>query len=312
MLTKYLPAKLLTKANVLMTLGNAIGTVASYLISALFVGFGGESWRIPYYIISAIFFASLIPFVIVLLISKRYVKINTILDNRHLKANANLKVDKEDDNNPLILVQNRKKRIAIYVFGSIALFLVTAVYYCITGHMSAFFVDIYQMPQDVSIYISTITPIAFAIGPIITIRSCDNHKDFIRQATKFLLFISPIPFLLIFIYQLNVVLVAVMYLAFVALVFGVKSILLSVTAFKERKVMNTGAYIAIVNSAATISAGITPTIIGAVVDNHGWKASYFVTLGLTIVLLALLVVIDIYVRKDFRKAHGIKKEEKID
>ena len=39
------------------------------------------------------------------------VKINNILDNRRLKANANLKVDKEDDNNPLILVQNRKKRI---------------------------------------------------------------------------------------------------------------------------------------------------------------------------------------------------------
>ena len=50
-LTRYLPIKQLTKANTTMTLGYATGTIVAYLLSAIFIGFGGEAWRIPYYVI---------------------------------------------------------------------------------------------------------------------------------------------------------------------------------------------------------------------------------------------------------------------
>ena len=76
--------------------------------------------------------------------------------------------------------------------------------------------------------------------------------------------------------------------------------------------MNAGAYSAISNAVASVSAGVTPTVIGAIIDNFGWQASYFVTFGLIVTFVVLCIVIDMHVRKDYRKAHNMENSEKID
>ena len=64
-----------------------------------------------------------------------------------------------------------------------------------------------------------------------------------------------------------------------------------------RKHINSGAYSAISNAIASIAAGVTPTMIGSVIDNSGWKTAYFVTFAVALTLTLSLIVIDVIVRK---------------
>ena len=75
--------------------------------------------------------------------------------------------------------------------------------------------------------------------------------------------------------------------------------------------MNSGAYSAICNAVASISAGITPTIMGAVIDVAGWSAYYYVTFALVGFVCIALAIIDVVVRLEYRKAHNMTTEQKI-
>ena len=312
MLTRYLPIKLLTKANTIMTLGYAAGSVVAYLLSALFIGFGGEAWRMPYFIIGAIFMLSLVTFAIIVHASKRFARVNNLLDEKYIQEIKTHKNSAMDDTNPLITIENKKRTVIFYVVVLLMAFLITALYYSVMNFITSLMVKVYSLPQDISIYVSILAPITIAIGPIITIRSCDKHKDFIRQAIIYSLIILPIPIIMAFVFDLNLILALALSLIFVIGANGVKAIVLSVMAFKLRNVMNVGAYSCISNAVASVAAGVTPTLIGAVIDSFGWQASYFVIAALAVITLTLMFVIDVFVRKDYRKKHHIGANEKLD
>ena len=126
-LTKYLPVKQLTKANTVMTLGYASGTIVAYLLSALFIGFGGDAWRMPYYIIGAIFMISVITFGVVVFIGRRFKKINDKLDHDFIEMAKKQKANAMDDTDPLIDVNGKRKLVVFYVIDLIMAFLITAV-----------------------------------------------------------------------------------------------------------------------------------------------------------------------------------------
>jgi cyanate permease len=122
----------------------------------------------------------------------------------------------------------------------------------------------------------------------------------------------PIPLILAFYYKLNWIFALALSLIYVIIANGVKAMVLSVMAYKMRKVMDVGAYSAISNAVASVSAGVTPTIIGLIIDNHGWSSSYLATLALTIIVAIAILVIDLMVRKQYRKAHKMSANEKLD
>ena len=147
---------------------------------------------------------------------------------------------------------------------------------------------------------------------MMAISSCDHHKDFIRQALVYSLILLPVPVLLAFFYKANLFLALGLSVVFVVVANGVKSIVLSVMTFKMRKVMNAGAYSAISNAVASIAAGVTPTIIGKVIDGPGWAAAYWVTTIVCAVIIIALFIIDTIVRKDYKKAHKMQTSDKLD
>lgn len=312
MLTRYLPIKLLSKANTILTLGYAVGSVVAYLLSALFVGFGGEAWRVPYFIIGAIFMLSLITFAIIVNVSKRFAKVNNLLDEKYIQEIKTQKNNAMDDTDPLITVESRKRTIIFYVVVLTMAFFITAVYYCIMNYITSLLVKVYGIPDNISIYVSILAPVMIAVGPIITIRSCDKHKDFIRQAIKYSLIILPIPLVMAFVFNLNIIVALILSLLFVIGANGVKAICLSVMAFKMRKVMNAGAYSCISNAIASVAAGVTPFVIGAIIDNYGWQAYYVVTFALCVLVLVAMLIIDLFVRRDYRIKHHYDAKDKID
>lgn len=314
MLTKYLPLKLLSRGNVLMNLGYATGTVVAYLLSALFIGFGGESWRIPYFIIGGIFMASLIFFAVIVYVSRRFAKINGMLDKKLtavVSAENTEKSDAMNDDDPLITLKTTRKRIIFYAVDLVMAFLITSLYYCVMNYITSLLVDVHGLSQDVSIYVSVVAPVAIALGPMMVIRSCDHHKDFVRQGVIFGLILLPVPLLLALFYQVNMWLALGLSVIFVIIANGIKSVVLSVMTFKMRKVMNAGAYSAISNAIASISAGVTPTVMGAILDAAGWTAYYYVTFGLTVFVVLATFIIDLVVRRDYKREHNLNSNTKI-
>ncbi|MBQ9735030.1 MAG: hypothetical protein IJV95_04130 [Clostridia bacterium] len=84
---------------------------------------------------------------------------------------------------------------------------------------------------------------------------------------------------------------------FIVVTNGVKAIVLSVMAFKLRNMVNAGAYSAISNAIASLAAGVTPTIIGSIIDNSGWQAAYLTTFGIAVFVILALILINVIIKK---------------
>ena len=153
------------------------------------------------------------------------------------------------------------------------------------------------MSQNISIYVTTLAPLLISIGPVLTIRSCDKHRNFIRVGLVYFLFAMPIPLLLAFLYDVNALLAFLLSAVFVILMNGVKTMAMTVAAFKMRREVNTAQFCVIANAAGSLSAAIAPTAVGKVIDDFGWSVSYLAVFGLAVVLVLLFIGSDLVSRK---------------
>ncbi|MBE5734612.1 MAG: MFS transporter [Clostridiales bacterium] len=297
-LTNNLPTSQLSSANRVMNLGYAMGTVVAYALCGLCISF--DLWRIPYFVLGSIFLFAVIVFLAVSKYATRYKHINEIIDGQKLAKNQKA-VD--NDNDPLFTIETRKKKVLFYVLDLTLTFIITALYYCIMNNLTPLLANEHGLGQNVAIYVSILAPITISAGPMLLISACNKDRDFIRQGIKYMFIILPIPLILAFFYKVNVILALVLTIIFVVLTNGVKSIALSIITFKMRKHINSGAYSAISNAIASISAGVTPTLIGSVIDYNGWKVAYLVTFAIALILTITLIVIDVCVRKVDKLRH---------
>lgn len=303
--TKYLPKNLLPTANKWLASGYAVGTALAYVVSGLFVGL--NLWRIPYFIFGAMLLVCTALLVYQTKIIAKYSNINKKLDLKQMieERAKDKEVQKAlplaSKEKPFFALSSKKRRVIFYtVILLISLFL-NGLYYAVMGFITRVLVDIYAWPQDTSIYITTIIPIIIVLGPVITINSCEKHKDFIKQAIKFLLIMLPLPILLMFLYKANVILYLALIVIYLILANGIRVILNNVIAFKMKDYINVAAYIAISNAFASIAASIWPLIIAFVKDNGTWGATYFVVMIMVLVVLFATIVIDLLVNRTYKK-----------
>ena len=298
-LTTYLPNKLLTKANKIMNVGYAVGTVIAYLLSAYCIGF--NAWSLPYYIIGGMFIIAVVTFAIITSISSRFKHINEILDKKEVTVN----IKTVDDSDPILTVEIKKDKIIFYAIDLIMAFLITSLYYSVMNFVTSMLVEVHGVSQDISIYVSIIAPVAIIVGPMMVINACERDKDFIREGIYFSLILIPVVVLLYFFYSFNVLLFLALTVIFVIVANGVKAIVLSIMAFKLRKIINAGSYSALSNAVASASAGISPAVIGWVKDVAGWSTVYLVILGIILFIIVSMIVIDFFVRKNYKKTHSL-------
>lgn len=310
-LTRYLPINLMSRANKIMNVGYACGTVFSYGLCALCITF--NLWRVPYFIVSGIFAVSLIIFAVVVSKAARFKHINELLDKKTIKKQKNKSMNKaiSFEQDPLFTVNTKKKLVLFYIVDLTLAFFITAMFYCVMNYITSLLVDVHGMSQDLSIYVSIIAPIAIVLGPMLTINTCDNKRDFIRTGILYTLAILPVPVLLAFFYNSNIFVALALSIIFIVIANGVKAIILSVLTFRMRRQINSGSYSAISNAVASISAGVTPTIIGSIIDKAGWSAAYWVTFGITAFVIISLIIIDFFIRRSYRKSHNLSVGEKI-
>lgn len=287
-LTKYLPSELLTKANKIMNAMYAVGTVIAYAICAFFITW--DLWRVPYFLIGGIFLFSLVLFGIVVRRFERIKKERKIYT-------PTKEVDSLSENEQILLLNGKRSSIVFYFFVILFTVLISALYYSIMNYITALLVDVHGMSQNLSIYVSIIAPIAVTFGPIFTINSCSKTQDFIAVGIRYLLYILPVPLLLLFFYDSHFLVAILLSVFFIVIAQGVKTIVLSVIAFQMRNQINVGAYAAITNAVASVSAGVTPMIIGKIIDVSGWKVSYGVIFILIVVIVVALCLLKIFIRR---------------
>ncbi|MBO7150001.1 MAG: MFS transporter [Clostridia bacterium] len=304
LLTKYLPRKLLPTANTLIASGYAIGTALSYVISAFFVGF--DLWRVPYFLISGLVLISTVWLIYETKVIARFNKLNTKLDSKQMLTESKDRMQEKDlplQNNqkPIVALSNRKRIVIFYVVILVLSLIVNGLYYGAMNFVTSILVDIYAFPQDASIYVSTIVPIIIILGPMITIKSCEKHQDFIKQGIKFLLIFLPFPILLTFFYKLNVILYIVLIIVFLILANGIRVIINNVIAFKMKDYINVASFTAITNAFASIAASAWPLIIALIKDNGSWGATYFTISIMAVVIFIAAIIIDRIVNATYKK-----------
>lgn len=291
-LTQNLPAKLCTLANRVMNCGYAFGSVLSYCLCAFCIG--RDLWRLPYFIVGAISLISIFVFILVLNKAKRFKHINEMMDSKRLLAK---KTDANNLDAPLITLDTKKKTVLFYVILLLLTFLITSLYYSVMNYVTTLLVGIHKLPDDISIYVSIIAPVAIVFGPMMTISSCEKDRNFIRQTIIYLLILLPLPVLLYFLYDFNVFVALILVIAFVIISNGIKAIAVSIIAFKMKRELNTASFTAIANAIASIAAGVAPTITGAIIDVAGWQTAYLTIFAVTLLTLIITVVVNIKVTK---------------
>lgn len=303
LLTRYLPKKLLPTANKLLAAGYAIGTAVSYVVSALFVGF--NLWRVPYFMFGGLILICTVFLVYQTKTISRFSDINRKLDYKQLEKenveNANNKTLSLQTEKPIFSLASKQRKVIFYTTILLVSLVLNGLYYGVMSFVTRVLLEVYALPQDASIYVTTIIPIVIILGPLITINACEKHKDFIKQAIMFLIIILPFPILLALFYKTNIILYLGLIVVYLILANGIRVILNNVIAFKMKDYINVASFIAITNAFASIAASVWPLIIAFVKDNGDWGATYWVITLMVVVVLLLCIVIDLLVRRTYKK-----------
>ena len=301
LLTRYLPKKLLPMANKLIASGYAIGTALSYVITALFVGL--DLWRIPYFLVGGLVLISTAFLIYETRVISRFFKINRRLDSEQFlteskenKSNQPLPIQK-----PIISLTTKKRKTIFYVVVLTISLIINGMYYGAMNFVTSVLVDIHDLPQDASIYVSTIVPIIIILGPMITISSCEKHRDYVKEGIKYLLILMPLPILLAIFYKVNFILYLVLIVIYLILANGIRVILNNVIAFKMKDYINVASFTAITNAFASIAASVWPLIIAFIYDNSNWGTTYWTLTAMTVVTLIATIVIDRVVKSTYKK-----------
>ena len=304
LLTKYLPKKLLQTANKLIASGYAIGTALSYVITALFVGL--DLWRVPYFLVGGLVLISTAFLIYETKVIARFSKINRRLDSRQLlvKSQENLLTNSlatQNNDTPIITLSTKKRKAMFYVVVLATSLIVNGLYYGAMNFVTSVLVDIYSLPQDASIYVSTIVPIIIILGPMITITSCEKHRDYVKEGIKYLLILMPLPILLAFFYKVNFILYLALIMIYLILANGIRVILNNVIAFRMKDYINVASFTAITNAFASIAASVWPLIIALIKDNSNWAMTYWTLAIMTAIVLVVTIVLDRVVKATYKK-----------
>lgn len=297
MLGVYLPPDMLSSGNAILQAGFAIGNTVAYAVSALCVAAG--SWRMPYVIFGAVFIISVLFFAVV---TARIKRLYPDAEKR-LRAGASENkenIDESDSfyNRGLFTLVTKKRVFSFYFWSVVYSLLATTLYYGVNNWVGNFLKEVYGFPDSVSIIISLVVPIMMFFGPAVAISASKKQKNFVKVG----LITSAVPLavsvLLVFVYGLNVVVAVLLIAAFIVSTRTLTG-LQSVATFNMRTQINTGAYTAIINAAASISAGVAPTVIGKMIDsanasslngNGGWLVMFINATALSVITIAFLAI----------------------
>ena len=294
-LSIYLPQRLLASANMLMSSGPAVASVVAYATAAAF----GDNWKTPFLMLGIILLFATVLYCL----SVSYVQKFPKEDELHhvtLSDGSDSEIDLEEENDFIHL--NSKLRVALfYVFSVILGFLMTGLFFMVNNNLDVFLKEIGGYSNDIAKLLTIIAPVTIVIGPILIVRLCEKWKNFIFVSFMFFAFSLLFSLMMLILFNRSVIATLFMFLGFLILTNGGRSVSISIAGLRMRKKIDTGVYTTLVNASASIAAGITPKIITRILDNtaysteESWAISFKLILIGGIIIAAMLLAVILWI-----------------
>ncbi len=285
-LNKYLPLSMKATANMIMNIGTAVAGIISYGSASLFVSF--KRFDSPFTFFGIILFVSAIIFFIAV---QKCEKLNSKM--QMLTSTTTIKPLTPT---PFALKTNHAKTL-FFVITFLLSFLIHCVFYGTINWLPSLVQENFGVKEETAVLISVLAPLATTIGPIIAIKNCEKHINFVAVGFIYLVIASILSLAFVFIFNLNIVLSLTLLIIYLIIIQGAVTIVFSVISYKLCDYINAGAHSGLMNAAGSFSAGIAPTIIGAIIQYCGWQISYVVIFILTFFITIIIGMVLLLLNK---------------
>ncbi len=294
-LGKYLPAKYTATANMIYSLGQGGGFAISYGFSAVCVSF--FSWRVPFLLIGAIFGIMLVLYIISVELAEKNCPLIVPQENEKTTVQT-----KEEG---LVKLKGKGSVVFFIVYWMIFSLAYQAVRYGLNNWLVSYLHEVFGFPESLSMAVTIVLEVVTMIGPIICIFICKKKRNYISVMTAFYLLPLILAAVMIFVFKVNIVLSILLLIVFEILL-AAGNAGMSVMNFDMRTSINVGTFSAFTNTTGSISAGVVPSIMGALIDSFGYRAQYAVIFALLLVVVGMLVIYNIFIVK--RNASAPQRE----
>ncbi len=290
-LNKFLPVNMKATANMLMNIGTAIAGIISYGSASLFVSF--KRIDSPFTFFGVLLFISAFIFFIAV---KNCEKLKAQTENTNTSASV-----KNLTPTPFALKTSRSKNM-FFIITFLLSFLVHCVFYGTINWLPSLMQENFGISENTAILISVLAPLATTIGPIIAIKNCEKHINFVAVGFIYLVIASILSLAFVFIFNLNIVLSLSVLIIYLIIIQGAVTIVFSVISYKLCDYIDAGAHSGLMNAAGSFSAGVAPTIIGAIIQFSGWQISYAVIFVLTFFITIIIGVVLLLLNKSKKQS----------
>ena len=297
---KHLPSTMLPKANTMMTCGFPTGTIVSYAIASICVGL--KAWWLSFIIVSVLFCAVLIFFVVTLTAIEKIPKYLTLqIDEEYYQSKNGFSTATVRKQTKIITIDSKASKVLYYVIVGVICFLVYAIYSSIIDFIPSMLKTVYRLDDSLSILFSVIVPIGVIFGPIAMILLCEKFNNYYLVGLIGSIVLTVIGLVVYFAYSINVVLAIVLLLVYALVSRAVCSVFETVIVARMKDQINAGGFAAYTNATASIGAAAAPAIMGVTIS-AGWGITYGVILVEIIVQTLLIgLLIALFTKKQNRK-----------
>ncbi len=285
-LNKFLPVEMKATANMFMNIGTAVSGIISYGSASLFVSF--KRIDSPFTVLGILLSISAVIFFIAVK------KCQTLSVQNNLSNN--MATVKQLTPSPFSLRTKRSKSL-FFIITFLLSFLVHCIFYGTINWLPSLVQENFGLAEETAVLISVLAPLATTIGPIVAIKNCENHINFVAVGFVYLAIASIISFIFVFIFKLNIVISLIVLIAYLIIIQGAVTIVFSVISYKLCDYIDAGAHSGLMNAAGSFSAGIAPTVIGAIIQYSGWQISYLVIFILTFIITIFIGMILLLLNK---------------
>lgn len=285
-ISKYAPAKLLPYANRVMSAGGAIYGVLSYGLPAIFVGFG--FWNVPFILLGIIFAVSVVVFFISAQNMKKYPP--------EISENKGKIISKE--NVPMYInVSTTSKKVKYFVVMALLSLFGNFMHGLLQQWLPSLLHEKFGMDLSYSILITLLVPLGLFAGSLVSVSLCEKYRNVFNVS----MFITAIAIIvlapMLFFYSVNIVLTIVCVVGFLAISNAGRVTFSSILSFKMRSHINTGSYLAFLNSIAAVVQAVAPPVGGAIIDSVGYGKLFALIVAIGIVFMGLLFACSTMVKK---------------
>ena len=296
LISKYVPGDMLNGANRIMTMASVAYGVISYGMPALFVGHG--LWNVPFFLAGGLFLLSVLFFFYSINKMRTF---GTALFDGGNSSGKPIKKERE-----FITLSSTKQKAYYLAIMFLITFFANVMHYAVLNWIPDLLFEVFGMPREYSILITLIVTVVSAIFSLTSIAICEKKDNLMNVAMSFLFGVITCAAIIIFVYDVNVVLSLVLLILYIGFGSGARASFGGILAFRMRKQINSGSYLASTNAVASVVAGVAPPIAGALIDAFpgikGYSMLFVVMAGIVLLFIITLVCYSIWFNANRKRA----------